>query len=167
MRKLEARYSVLALTSGIAMCVGFALMFFFAGHLKYPKWFTAINYAIAASFAGVASVYSWRLLTAKGRVVVSIDAAGFTDIRLTPSAIPWSAIKSVSPYILYKQNTSAGVALVFDPDFMRGLSIRPGARLSNWLNLNFGSTVYVDARTLDASSEEISLVAGAYLTKVA
>jgi hypothetical protein len=167
-RKLEAHYSVLNLISGVAMCVGFALVcFFFAEHLKFASWFTTVNYAAAVGFAGVASVYSWRLLTARGRVVVSIDAAGFKDIRLTPTVIPWSAIKSVSPYILYKQNTSTGVALVIDPDFMRGLSIRSGAKLFNWSNLNFGSEVYIDARTLDADSDEISLVAGAYMPKMA
>jgi hypothetical protein len=54
---LESRYSALNLISGVALCVDFALMFyFFAGHLKYPKWFTAINYALAAGFAGVASI---------------------------------------------------------------------------------------------------------------
>ena len=168
MRSLESRYSALNLIRGVALCVGFALMFyFFAEQLKYPKWFTAINYALAVGFAGVATVDFWRLLTAKGRVVVSIDAAGFKDIRLTPAVIPWSAIKSVSPYILYKQNASTGVAVAINPDFTRGLSIRLGARLFNWANLNFGSTVYVDARTLDVDSDEISLAAGAYLTKVA
>src|SRR5207245_656070 len=124
MRRLEAHYSVLNL-SGVALCVGFALVFFFfAEHLKFASWFTTVNYAAAVGFAGVASVYSWRLLTAKGRVVVSIDAAGFRDIRLTPTVIPWSAIKSVSPYILYKQKTSTGGAIVIEQDFMRVLSIR-------------------------------------------
>src|SRR5207253_559286 len=134
-------YSALNLISCVALCLGFGLMFyFFAEHLKYPKWFTAINYTLAVGFAGGACIYSWRLLTAKGRVVVSIDAAGFKDIRLARTVIPWSAIKLVSPYILYKQNASTGVAVVIDPDFMRGLSIRLGARLFNWANLNFGST---------------------------
>jgi hypothetical protein len=55
---------------------------------------------------------------------------------------------------------------VIDPDFKRGLSIRLSATLFNWSNLNFGSEVYVDARTLDANSDEISLVAGAYLPKI-
>jgi hypothetical protein len=89
LRKLEAHYSALSLISGVALCVGFALVFFFfAEHLKFASWFAAANYAAAIGFAGVASVLSWRLLTAKGQVVVSIDATGFKDTRLTPTFIP-------------------------------------------------------------------------------
>ena len=56
---------------------------------------------------------------------------------------------------------------MIDPDFMRDISIRFGARLFNWANLNFGTTVYVDARTLDTGSDEITLAAGADLSKIA
>ena len=88
-------------------------------------------------------------------------AAPPQEIELEPPVPAPVAIKSVSPYILYKQNTSTGVAIVIDPDFMRGLSIRLGARLFNWANLNFGSEVYVDARTLDTGSDGQAIGPGA------
>jgi hypothetical protein len=45
---------------------------------------------------------------------------------------------------------------------------RSGIRLFLALaNLNFGTTVYVDARTLDTGNNEITLAAGADLSKIA
>jgi hypothetical protein len=168
MRRFEVHYSVLALISGMALYVGGALAFcFFAGLMKVHSWFATANYVLAMMAVGVALTYSYRLLTAKGRAVVTIDAAGFKDIRLTATVIPWSAIQSVSPYTLYKANTSTGVALGIDPAFKRDLSIRLGARLFNWANLNFGSVIYVDTRTLDADSDEVAKVAGFYISKQA
>ena len=168
MQKLEAHYSVLALISGVALCVGFSLFFcFVAGQMRTQNWLTTVGYASAAIFGGVALTFFYRLLTAKGRVVVSIDTEGFKDIRFAPRVIPWSAIRSVSPYILYKQTTSTGVALVMDPAFKRGLSIQLGAKLFNWSNLNFGSEVYIDARTLDIDSDEIARAAQSYISKQA
>jgi hypothetical protein len=68
---------LLHLISGVALCVGFALTFcFFAGFMNLPNWFTTANYGLATIFVGVVLTYSYRLLTAKGRVVVSIDAEG-------------------------------------------------------------------------------------------
>jgi hypothetical protein len=166
--KSEARYSALGLISRMLFCVGLAAAFFFVtGQMRHQNWFTITADAIAAILVGVALASLYRLLTATGQVVVSIDATGFKDSRLTPTVIPWSAIRSASPYILYKQTTSTGVALAIDPVFKRGLSIRLGAKLFNWSNLNFGSEVYVDARTLDVDSDEMSRVAESYLSKQA
>jgi hypothetical protein len=164
MRRLEVHYSALALIGGAALCGGGGLaLFFFAGLMPRPNWLSGAFYVLATIGFAVAVTYSFRLLTARGRVVVSIDATGFKDTRLTPTAIPWSAIRSVSPYILYKQTTPTGVALVIDPALKRSLSIRLGARLFNWANLNFGSIVYVDMRTLDADSDQVARAAEPYV----
>ena len=163
--KLESHYSVLALISGVAFCVGGGLaLCFLAGVIARQSWLNSALYACAAVAFGVALIYSYRLLTSKGHVVVSLDATGFKDTRLARTVIPWSAIRSVSPYILYKATSSTGVALTIDPAFRRGFSMRLGARLFNWTNLKFGSVVYVDTRTLDADSDEVSRVAASYLS---
>jgi hypothetical protein len=166
--KLEAHYSVLALIGTVAFCGGGGLaLWLFAGSMGRPSLLGSVSYAIAAMAFAVALTHSYRLLTAKGRIVVTIDATGFKDIRLTPAAIPWSAIRSVSPYILSKQSTPTGVAVVIDPIFKRKLSMRLGARLFNWSNMNFGSEVYVDTRALDADSGEIARTAQSYVSKQA
>jgi hypothetical protein len=166
--KLEAHYSLLTLIGTVAFCGGGGLAFWlFAGLMARPSFLGSVSYTIAAMAFAVALTHSYRLLTAKGRIVVTIDATGFKDIRLTPAAIPWRAIRSVSPYILYKQSTPTGVAVVIDPTFRREFSMRLGARLFNWSNLNFGSEVYVDTRTLDADSSDIARTAQSYVSKQA
>ena len=167
MPRLEVHYSVIGLIRRVAFCGCLALFLcFFAAHLNRQNWFFAItNYVAAAVLAGPAIMCSYRLLTAKGQVVVSIDATGFKDTRLAPAVIPWNAIQLVSPYILYKQKKATGVNLVIDPAFKRNLSIRLGAKLFNWANLFFGSVVRLDTRILDVDCDEISRVAESYISK--
>jgi hypothetical protein len=107
----------------------------------------------------------YRLLTQRGQVIVSIDAAGFKDIRLTPTVIPWNAIQSLSPYILTRANKATGVALVIDPAFKRSLAVRLGAKLDNWINPFFGRSFYVDTRCLDVDCGELSRVAESCISK--
>ncbi len=165
---LEARYSVLNLISRMFFGVGFGLVFwFFASQMKPKGWFTTISSAAAALFLGVALTSLYRLLTARGQAVVSIDATGFKDTRLTPKVIPWSAIRSVAPYIPYKSRTATGVSLAIDPAFKRGLPIRLGTKLFRWVNLSFGSNFVVDLGTLDVEVDEISRAAESYITKQA
>jgi len=166
MPTLEVRYSVLNLISRIALCVGFALFFSFAASQLKPKsWFTTIGYTIAAAFVGAAVVPLYRLLTARNQVIVFINAAGFGDTRLTSTLIPWSAIRSVSPYIPYKSRTATGVSVAIDPAFERGLSVRLGAKLSSWANLSFGANFVVDLGTLDAEVDEVLRAAKSYISK--
>jgi hypothetical protein len=168
MPTLEVRYSVLNLISRLFLGVGFGLVFwFFASQMKPKGWFTTISYAAAVVFVGVALASLYRLLTARGQAVVLIDATGFQDTRLTPTVIPWSAIRSVSPYIPYKSRKATGVSLAIDPSFKPGLSIRLGAKLFRWANLSFGSNFVVDLGTLDVEVDEISRVAESYISKQA
>jgi hypothetical protein len=166
MPRLEVRYSVLGLMSRIASCVGFALFFWFCASQMKPKgWLTTAGYVIAVGFMGATLTPLYRLLTAGSQVVVSIDAAGFKDTRLTSTLIPWTAIRLVSPYIPYKSRTATGVSVAIDPAFKRGLSIRLGAKLFGWANLSFGANFVVDLGTLDVDVDEVSRVAKSYISK--
>ncbi len=166
MPRLEVHYSVLYLIARMMLCVGFALAFLFiAGHTRFQNWFIIIGYVVAAICVGVALTCAYRLLTARGPVVVLVDASGFKDARLTPTVIPWSAIQSVSPYIPHKSRNPTGVALVIDPAFKRGLAIRLSAKLLAWANLDFGSVVRLDTSILDVDCFEISRVAGSYISR--
>jgi hypothetical protein len=81
-------------------------------------WLTPLVYAAIAMLAAMVATSWYRLLTQRGQVIVSIGAAGFKDVRLTPTVIPWSAIQSLSPFsvfILANTNKATGVALVIDP----------------------------------------------------
>jgi len=162
---LEVRYSVLYLTARMMACIGGALAFgFAASQLKYPHWFAAINYGMAAMLVGIATISTYRLLMARSEVVVSINAAGFRDARLTPTLIPWSAVQSVHAYT-YRGRKANRVALWIDPAFRRGLSIRLGARLYYWASLSFGSSFEVDVGVLEAEAVEIAQAAQPFLAK--
>jgi hypothetical protein len=133
--------------------------------LNRQTWFAYTNYVAAALLAGATLPFSYRLLTSSGQIVVSIDSTGFKDIRLTQMVIPWSAIQSVSPYIPRKSRTATGIEVAIDPAYQRRLSIRLEARLFNWANLLFGPVVRLDTRVLDVDCNEISRVAGFYVSK--
>jgi hypothetical protein len=166
MPRLEVHYSALNLISRMALCVGFALFFcFVAGLMSRHDWFTTANYGLAVMMLGIALTCLYRLLTATGQVVISIDGTGFKDIRLTPTIMPWSEIQSVSPYIPYRSRKATGVTLAIDPAFKRSLSIRLGAKLFRWANLSFGSVFNLDLGTLDVEADEISRVAESHLSK--
>ena len=165
-QKLDAHYSVLALLSRVGFCGGLALMFWFvAAQMRGQNWLTMTGCVAAAVMAGAALAFSYLLLTARGRVVVSVDATGFKDARLTSTAIPWSVIRSVSSYVPYKSRNATGVVLVIDPAFMQKLSIRPAARLLAWATGYgvSGTAIRSDASVLDADSNEISRIANSYI----
>jgi hypothetical protein len=167
MSRFEVRYSVLGLISRLALCVGFALFFWFVASLmRRQGWFTTMGYTFAAIFGGMALTSLYRLLTARDQVVISIDEMGFKDIRLTPTLIPWTAILSVWPYTDRSRKT-IGIVLKIDPAFTRGLSIRLGAKLYRWANLSFGSVFNVETRALNVEADEISRVAESYVSKQA
>ncbi|MBR1089111.1 hypothetical protein JQ621_16720 [Bradyrhizobium manausense] len=162
---LNARYSVLALLSRVGLYGGLALLFWFvATQMRGQVWFTITNYVLATAMTGAALKVSYLLLTARGHVVVSIDATGFKDTRLTSTAIPWNVIQSVSSYIPYKSRNTTGVRLVIDPAFSQKLSLRPAARLTWATGYGiWGAAILLDASILDADSNEISRVANAYI----
>ena len=164
--KLDAHYSVLGLIWRVAFYLSFSLLlWFYAAHLRRPSLFAVICYITAAVLAGAALKFFYRLLTARGQVVVSIDATGFRDTRLTPAVIPWSVIQSVSPYIDVHRWKATGVDLVIDPAFKQSLSIRLGAKLWAWANLFLGSVVRLDTSILDVGCDEIARVADSYISK--
>jgi hypothetical protein len=167
---LEAHYSASGLMGRMTVLFGVLLFLVFGcilGLYKRPNWLTSVIYAVIAMLVVMVLASLYRLLTQRGQVVVSIDAAGFKDIRLTPTIIPWSAIQSLSPYILARANKATGVALVIDPGFRRSLAVRLGAKLDNWTNLFFGRSFYVDTRCLDVDCDELSRVADSYISKQA
>ena len=167
MPRLAVHYSVLYLIARMMCCVGGALAFVFvAGHMRHQNWFTTVGYTVAAILVSVALTCAYRLVTARGQVVVSIDATGFKDIRLTPTLIPWSAVRSVYAY-KYRSRKANRVALEIDPAFKRGLSIRLGAKLFRWANLSFGAVFDVGIGTLEADADEISRAAEPYIVKKA
>jgi hypothetical protein len=166
MPKLEAHYSASGLIGRMTVLFG-VLLFFgcFPGLYERPNWLTPLIYAVIAMLVAMVLTSLYRLLTQRGQVIVLIDAAGFKDIRLTPTVMPWSAIRSLSPYILANANKATGVALVIDPAFKRSLAVRLGAKLDNWTNLFFGRSFYVDTRCLDVDCGELSRVAESYISK--
>ena len=159
MSKLEAHYSANGLIGRMIVLSGVAAAFVgfgFLGLYERPNWFAPLVYAIIATLVAMSLTSLYRLLTQKGQVIVSIDAVGFKDIRITPTVIPWSAIVSLSPSIDVKSKKTIGAALVIDSAFQRRLAIRLGAKLNNWANLFFGLTLYVDTRCLDVDYDELS-----------
>lgn len=164
-QRLSAHYSVPALISRVGFCGCLALMFWFvATQVRSQNWFAMTSYIGAAAMAGAALAFSYLLLTARGKVVVSMNAAGFKDTRLTQTAIPWNVIQSVSPYVPYKSRSPTGVELIIDPAFRRSLSIHLGAKLFAWANCFWGPAVRLDTSILDVDCNEISRVANSYIS---
>ena len=166
-QRLNARYSVLALLSRVGFCGGLAAMFWFAAaYMRGQIWFTVLNYILAATMVGAAFTFAYLLLTAKDEVVVSIDATGFKHARLTPTAIPWNVIQSVTSYVPYKSWNKTGVMLVINPAYRQKLSIRPAERLLAWATGYgvSGSVIRLDASILDTNSDEIAHVANSYIS---
>jgi hypothetical protein len=165
MSSFEVQYSVLYLIARMMGCVGGALAFHFAaGLMRYQDWYTTVCDILAAILAGVALTCAYRLLTARGQIVISIDPTGFKDTRLTSTPIPWSAIRSVYAY-KFRSRKANCVALEIDPAFKRGLSIRLGTKLFRWANLSFGSVFNVDIGTLEVDADDIAQAAEPYISK--
>jgi hypothetical protein len=168
MPKLEAHYSANGLIARMIVLSGVLLFLGFFGFVGLYGRLAPLVYAAIAMLAVMVLTSWYRLLTQRGQVIVSIDAAGFKDVRLAPTVIPWSAIQSLSPFsafILANTNKPTGVALVIDPALRRSIAIRLSAKLDNWTNLFFGRNVYVDTRCLDVDCGELSRVAESYISK--
>jgi hypothetical protein len=163
---LEVHYSVPDLFGRTLFCAGVALVAAMVGEEMAPQnsWII-VCYVVAAVSVGIGLTSLYRLLNAKGEVVISIDATGFKDTRLTPTVVPWRAIRSVWGYHPRGAQKANGIVLSIDSAFKRGISIRLGANLWRWINFSFGSVFYVDVGTLDVNADEIVLAAQQYLPK--
>jgi hypothetical protein len=163
---LEVHYSVPDLFGRTLFCAGTLLACAMVWTEMAPQnpWIF-VCYVVAAASIEVGLVTFYRLLTAKGEVVLSIDATGFKDTRLTTAFIPWSAVRSVCGYYPRGARKPNGVVLSIDPAFKRGISIRLGANLWRWVNFSFGAMFYVDVGTLDVNADEIVLAAQQHLPK--
>jgi len=149
-KKLEVRYSVPGpVWSHVVLCRHCAGYVRWCGADGAPKLGDHPVVRHFSDLSGLGVLVFLSLLTAKGQVVVSIDATGFKDTRLTPTVIPWSAIRALWASS-YRSRRPNQLAIAIDPAFKRGLSIRLGANLLRWANLSFGSVYQVDVGTLDA-----------------
>jgi hypothetical protein len=168
-QKLDAHYSAKGLTGRMIVLLGITVLFL--GFLSLgvlrndPNWVAILVYALTAVLVLLATNCWYWLRTQMGQVIVSTDAAGFLDIRIAPTAIPWSAIDSLSPYVVFGPYKATGLALVIDPDFKRGLAIPLAVRFNSWNSLLFGRSLYVDTRCLDVDCFELSRAAEPYLSK--
>src|SRR4051812_24157682 len=96
MPTLEAHYSANGLIARMIVLSGVLLLLAFFCLLGLGGWLTPLVYAAIAMLAAMVLTSWYRLLTQRGHVIVSIDAAGFKDVRLTPTVIPWGSIQSLS-----------------------------------------------------------------------
>jgi hypothetical protein len=163
---LEVHYSVPDLFGRTLFGVGILLAAaMFGEEMATQNSWIIVCYVVAAVSVGIALTSLYRLLTAKGEVVISINATGFKDTRLSPTVVPWHAIRSVWGFYPRGARKPNGVVLSVDPAFRRGISIRLGANLWRWVNFSFGSVFYVDVGVLDVGADEIVLAVQQYLPK--
>lgn len=85
----------------------------FAGYLGAVAW--------PAAFLGVFVLYA-----PMRRDIIVLSPEGFCDVRLAPSAIPWSAIASVSAVEYYKQKM---IVLSLDPTSIGQLHRKIGSKV--------------------------------------
>lgn len=109
-------------------------------------------------------MYLRNLLTAKTRVIMSIDSRGFRDTRLSSTVIPWSAIKSMGPYVGARYKKEIGVNVEIAPEFWRALSRKPSFRFWKYVGMGLESetSANLDTSSLDVDWSEILQTAGSY-----
>ena len=87
-------------------------------------------------FFGVATaLVVWRLLTAHG-VVLTMDAEGLRDRRISDKVIPWKRIRNISTW----QSRGQRIMIVaLDPEFERTLGLSRLARIARGAGRAFGA----------------------------
>jgi hypothetical protein len=159
---LHTRYSLLDMAGRFLLTFGFASFCCYVSQL--PGMDSIAMLLLAGPFSLASIVYLYGLLTAKTRIIMSIDEAGFKDVRFSATVIPWSAIKSMGPYLSTKYKTEIGVNIEIVPDFWRTLPLRLDFRFWKCVGMGLESETSANLRTdcLETDWSEILRIAGAY-----
>ncbi|MBR0850276.1 hypothetical protein JQ543_21195 [Bradyrhizobium diazoefficiens] len=161
-RKVEVRYSALSWFGYFVFCLGLALpMHYVAIQAGAHGWLNILMHVGSAVLVGVALLALYRFVTAvSGKVIISIDALGLRDARLSPAVIPWRAIRSVSSFVTSRR--APYLKLDMDPNFK--LEVTRPAAISVWPTRSTPIAV-VSARGLDVEADEIARIANKFLAE--
>ncbi len=134
-----SRAKLIALViAAVAMTVASALIAFrllpssqfFSGSYVQP-----VGYVGMAFFGLGTLLLLWRLSTAHG-VVVTMDAEGIRDTRISDKVIPWSAVRNISTWQRQSQRV---MILAVDPQFERQLNLSRFARMARQASRALGA----------------------------
>jgi hypothetical protein len=159
---LNAHYSIPDTAARFLLTLGFASVCYYISRL--PGFDPIALPLLGFPFLCASVVYLRNLLTAKTRVVMSIDVVGFKDTRLSRTVIPWSAIKSMGPYVDSRYKKEIGVNVEIAPEFWHTLSRRLNFRFWKYVGMGLESetSANLETRSLDTDWSEILQVAGSY-----
>jgi hypothetical protein len=121
---------------GIGMTTGsFALAFRFLPGIAPGSFGEFVGY-VGVLFFGLATLLGfWRFFTAP-RVVVTMDAEGIHDARISEKMIPWSAIRDIFTWQIRRQKF---MILVVDAEFERQLNLSRLAQMARRANRAVGA----------------------------
>lgn len=132
---IEFSYSPLRMI-GLALAgVGMTALSLFAARMmpadaqQVVAWFGVLFFGLCAVLALL------RLLRDRGKAIVRLTDSGFTDIRLAPAEIPWSAIRDIGTGDVMGQKF---LVLDVEPEVESALPMRRAARLSRAANAKLG-----------------------------
>ena len=156
--KLNARYSISILTGYFLLSFGFWSVCYYmyrtSGLIELPLF--------ASPFLFLSVSYLYQLLKAE-QIVMSIDEKGFLDRRLSATVIPWSAVKSMQPWLGSRKN-EIGVVVEIAPKSWQMLPIRKSFKF--WKAVGMGlegeTSASLSTDCLDTGWSEVLRVASAY-----
>jgi hypothetical protein len=151
---------VLLVSAGIAMtALSYVIAFHVMPGVGKGSFHEFFGYAGLVFFGLGTLVIIWRALTAHG-VIVSMDAQGIKDIRITEKVIPWSAVRDISTFEMRRQKM---MLLAVDPEFERQLNFSRLARLAREASRALGADgLCVTAQGLKISYEKLFSTATAF-----
>jgi hypothetical protein len=129
---------IVLVVAGVMMTAASALLAF---QLLPSSAIVSGSYAAPVGYVGLAFfglatlLLVWRLSTAHG-VVLTLDAEGIRDRRISDKVIPWSAVRNISTWQKQSQKV---MILKIDPAFERQLGFSRFARMARQASRAFGA----------------------------
>ncbi len=159
---LHARYSLPSMAGRFLISFGFASICYYISQL--PGINSIEFLLLGAPFLCASVVFLYDLLTAKTRIILSIDEAGFRDVRLSAAVIPWSAVKSMGPYLSSRYKQEIGINIVIAADLWQTLPRRLDFRFWKYVGMGMEAETSANLRTdcLEVDWSEVLRIAGAY-----
>jgi hypothetical protein len=153
---------VVLVIAGIGMTGASVLLAF---QLLPDSPFIPGSYAVSVGYGGLiffglaTLLLVWQLFTAEG-VVITMDAAGIRDTRISDKVIPWSAVRDISTWQSRSQRV---MILAVDPEFERQLHLSRLARMAREASRAFGADgLSIGANDLKTDYETLFSTATAF-----
>ncbi len=151
---------VVLMIGGLVMTVGgFLLAFRIIPGVSPGSYAEFIGWVALVFFGLCSALIVRRFFTAQG-VVLTLDAAGIRDTRISDKLIPWSAVRDISTWQSRSQRI---MILAVDPDFEHSLNLSRLARMAREASRTLGADgLSIGANDLKTDYETLFRTATAF-----